>query len=101
MTKTVKKKTTSDSSGLLKEFLGEAVIVVMTGMDAEVVHEDGSAIMPTAVEGILWDYDKNFIMLGDEYKTTFSLLSLKHIGKIDMSDAVEVVGSKSDPRNMN
>ncbi len=55
-------------------------------MDAEIHTEEGPGVAPMVLEGIMYDFDERFILIGDESKTAFSLLSLNNVAKIDTVD---------------
>lgn len=71
------------STNLLTNFLGDMVLVFMSGVDAEVQTEEGIINTPMVLQGILVDIDKNFILLGDENGQQFSLVNINNVAKLD------------------
>ena len=82
-------------SNLLKEFLGEMVLIFLKDMNTQISTDEGVADVPLMVEGILRDYDDSFLLISDENEVTFSLVSMSCVGKIDMAD--NVADSMKDP----
>jgi hypothetical protein len=78
---------TSSSGSLLDEFLTEYCVFYCTEPITTIQTSEGElAEVPLVVEGVLWDYDPDFLLVGDEAKLSFSILSRKYIAKIDIID---------------
>jgi hypothetical protein len=90
------------SNKLLNQFLGDIILVFVSGFDQEMNTEEGPITVPMVCQGLLVDYDSNFILLGDEENGGFSLININNIGKIDTvnENAEEMVG-RPDKGNMN
>lgn len=90
------------AESLLTGFLGEYVLMYLSGgMNTSITTEDGqTATVPLALEGIVYDFDERFVLLGDETKTQFSLVSLATIAKIDTYDR-DSKGEKLTPSEFN
>lgn len=90
------KPTRSDS--LLGEFISEHIVIVLTALDTQVQTPDGdSAVVPMVAEGILFDYDNQFLLLGNDTKTSFSLVPIDRIGKIEMVDPLAPMDPNTPP----
>lgn len=91
---------------LIDAFVNRHIIVVLIGMDTLAQDENGNVgEMPMVCEGVLVDYDDDFILLGNERGSVFSLLNISSIGKIDFIDEGELEMMNPDkpnnPKNMN
>lgn len=86
--------------GLIDSFIGDHVLVYLNGLDSTITLESGEqGIVPTVLEGILWDHDDEFLLLGDDSKTTFSLVSKSSVVKIDIqNDIIDVMSDPSKPK---
>jgi hypothetical protein len=77
---------------LLDDFLSEYCVIYLVDAITTIQTESGEvADIPLIVEGTVWDYDPDFILLGDDSKTTLSLVARKYVAKIDMIDKSLVV----------
>ena len=81
-------KATRTRTSLLEEFLGDNVLVSIKDMDVNVSTEEGEGIAPMMLQGVFVDFDDTFILLSDEGKTTYSLVNINSIAKIDIINAV-------------
>lgn len=93
---------TKKQTSLLDHFLGEEIVLFVKDMDSEVQTEEGQALIPLVCEGFFKDYDESFIMLTDEYETSFCLVAINSIVKIDnKANLVMNPIDKVDPGQMN
>lgn len=90
------------SSNVLDNFLGEMVLVFL---DEHLITEDfeGHPMdSPIIAEGILYNYDNDWILLGNEEKTVFSSISKTKIIKIDSLDKEQMnMLGKPDKKDFN
>lgn len=92
------KKTTTPIKSIIETFVGKIIIVVLKGVSLSDEHGE----TPMVCEGVLFDFDDKFILIGNEHKTAFSLLSYDSIVKIDLIDESEMaMMEKPDPSEMN
>jgi hypothetical protein len=75
-------------SGLMNELLTENVSVVTTLVNAVMTEDGQMAEIPHTVEGILIDYDVDFIMLADKNGVP-ELISRPHVVTIKVIDTME------------
>lgn len=88
------------SLGLVDQFIGDHVLLYLSGLDSTMTTETGDqSIVPMVLEGILWDHDGEYLLLGDDAKTTFSLVSKSSIVKIDIQN--DIIDVMSDPNKPN
>lgn len=90
---------------LLDNFISEVVTIYLSEGSTSVQTQDGDvAEIPLVVEGVLWDYDYDFLLVGDEQKVTFSLVNREFVIKVDLLDRkMEAMldPSKPDTESMN
>ena len=91
---------TKTKASLLDAFLGEFVIMFLQNVDTTVDTEEGTATIPLALEGIVYDYDERFVLIGTEDKSAYSLVNLNCICKIDTVNEAEE-HKKDNPKNFN
>lgn len=73
-------------TSLIEEFLGDNVLVSVKDMDVNISTEEGEGVAPMMLQGILVDYDSRFILLSDNTETSFSLINIDSVVKIDTID---------------
>jgi hypothetical protein len=74
---------------MLKEFLNEYVTIFMTGLNTQAQSAEGDLLdVPMVAEGLLVDYDINYLMISDAGGTIYSLINHDCIGKIDIGEPV-------------
>ncbi len=94
--------TKKPKESLLSSFLGDMVTVFLSNFDSEAQSEEGPITIPMVLQGILVDFDDNFILLGDNNDGQFSLVALSHIGKIDtVNENAEEFSDKPPKEGMN
>lgn len=71
---------------LLESFIGEHVIIFISEMVQTIMSEEGPVEMPLIAEGFVVDVDSEFLLLANEDQTNMSLVNLKNIVKMDMTD---------------
>ncbi len=79
------------------------VTVFVTGFDTDVQTEDGVATVPMVLQGILVDYDEQFLLLGDNENGQFSMVNFNNVCKIDTvnENEDEEPSNKPSKANMN
>lgn len=83
---------------IIETFIGKIIIVVLKGVSLTDEHGE----TPMVCEGVLFDFDDKFILIGNEQRTAFSLLNYNSIVKIDLIDESEMaMMEKPDPSEMN
>lgn len=85
----------SSKRELLLDFLGEAVSVV-TDATSDMLHETSEGLEPLSItyvaEGVLLDYDDDFLLLGDERNITPpELVNRNRVVSVKLTDKLESV----------
>jgi hypothetical protein len=76
---------------MLDRFLGKNIVIVLS-ISHPAQDEDGNVgDMPMVCEGIMYEHDENYILIGNEQQTAFSLLNHDSIVKIDLIDEADLV----------
>lgn len=76
------------STDLLQDFLGDEVSV-LTDMKSAVETPDGNvAEIPLIIEGIILDYDEEYLLIGSTESSTPELIHRDHIVNIKIIDHV-------------
>jgi hypothetical protein len=95
----------SAKRSLLDEFLTEYCIFYLIEAQSSIQSESGEVIdVPYTVDGILWDYDDDWMIISDDQQVNFSLLRKKSVAKIDIiSEKTKAMSdpSKPSPQDMN
>ena len=97
------KKTTLETSkgSLLDNFLGEYVVMYLVGLNTEAHSDTESVNIPLVVEGIFYDYDSKWILLGNSEQDAFTMINQENVGKIDFGDQELPEKQKIDPKDFN
>ena len=76
---------------IFERFLDRVVVVVLT-INHATQDEHGNIIdMPMICEGILCDFDEQYILICNETATSFSAINHNQIAKIDQIDEAELL----------
>jgi len=95
----------STNTNLLNQFLTEFVVIYLIEAKTPTQTEGGEYIeVPMIVEGVVWDYDEDWLLLGDDRKVQFTLINRDLIAKMDIVDReAELLNDPNKPEieNMN
>lgn len=89
----------SANTNLLTQFLTEFMVIYLSDAKTTIQSESGElAEIPLIVEGVLWDFDSEYLLIGDDRKVQFSLINRDLIAKIDIVDrTADVMNDPSRP----
>jgi len=89
-------------SKILEQFVGEKVVVFVSGIMTASQNEEGHVEeIPMMLSGILFDMDDRYVLLGNEEKTSFSLLNHDAIMRIDSGEDTSEALEKPDASTLN
>lgn len=91
----------SKKQSLLENFIGEHVLIILSGLEHTIQEENGIMQGPLLAQGMILDVDDDFVLLGGDGEN-MSLVSIGHIGKIDTTDGnIEDIVNKPPKVDMN
>jgi hypothetical protein len=84
---------------LLDDFLGEEVVITTTLMAAVQTENGDMAEVPHGIEGVLVDFDDEFILVGSNFQATPQIVNRYYVLSVSLVDQTsEVMFDPSKPK---